>query len=130
MNLALALRHLFPNADATRDFIVTNDRGVQAVAQWNLPEPQPTDAQLTEAWTAVQATQAAKDALWDARLTMADQWAALPAEIRADHAHDYACVEAALIRGDVEAAKLRIQRLTLLPEREPIRAQFLAMFPA
>lgn len=130
MNLALAIRHLFPDADPMRDFRVEDNGSGQFLAVWNLEAPQPTPQQLDTAWVEVQAQQAGAAQLFAARLAMADAFHALPVEIRADHADDYAAIEASIIRGDVAAAKKRVETMPLLPEREALRAQFLAFFPS
>ncbi len=54
MNLALAILHLFPNADPIRDFLVIDRGEGQTIAVWKLPDPQPTQAELETAWAAVQ----------------------------------------------------------------------------
>lgn len=133
MNLALTLRYLYPRA-GENDFAVADHGDGQVIAHWGLPEPQPTAEQLADAWTAVQAAATARETMWQARVAMADAFHALPAQVRADHALDYTAVEAALIRGDVEAARVRVETMQIssaVPEaeREVLRAQFLSFFP-
>lgn len=55
MNRAKAIMHLFPNADPIKDFIVKDDADGTApyIAEWNLSEPQPTEAELAAAWVQV-----------------------------------------------------------------------------
>lgn len=52
MELALAILHLYPEADPHRDFIVQNDNDGNGdyVAQWNLDVDKPTEQQLSAAW--------------------------------------------------------------------------------
>jgi len=64
MNLPNALQHLFPSADPTRDYVVQDDGDGPRIAAWNLPDPQPTLAQLqaaSDAYDAI-AAQAASEA--------------------------------------------------------------------
>ncbi|WP_345912133.1 XkdW family protein [Bacillus altitudinis] len=52
MNLALAVKYLFPDAVIGEDFIVRDDgddRG-QYIENWTLNEPQPSKQELQEAW--------------------------------------------------------------------------------
>lgn len=50
MNLALAILHKYPNADPLEDFRVRDDGSGQYIADWNLPNPKPTQANLNEWW--------------------------------------------------------------------------------
>jgi hypothetical protein len=52
MNMALAIQHIYPNADSVTDFKVqdNNDGKGQFIAEWNLSEPQPDGNQLKTAW--------------------------------------------------------------------------------
>ncbi|MCY7780093.1 XkdW family protein [Bacillus haynesii] len=52
MNLALAVKYLFPNAVIGEDFVIRDDgdgRG-QYIETWNLSDPQPSDKELQVAW--------------------------------------------------------------------------------
>ncbi|MGQ5176911.1 XkdW family protein [Bacillus halotolerans] len=52
MNLALAVKYLFPNAVIGEDFVIRDDgdgRG-QYIEIWNISDPQPSDQELQEAW--------------------------------------------------------------------------------
>lgn len=53
-----ALAHLYPNAAPLRDYTVVERDGVQSIALWNLPQPQPDAAALTTAEAAYDAAQA------------------------------------------------------------------------
>lgn len=53
-----ALTHLFPNAVPLRDYTIVERDGVQSIALWNLPQPQPTQAELEAAEAAYDAAQA------------------------------------------------------------------------
>lgn len=57
MNIALAIMHLFPNANPLIDFIVQDDSDGNGpyLAQWNLEDPQPTEDEIQEAWEAYNA---------------------------------------------------------------------------
>jgi len=59
MNKALAIQHLFPNAKNGTDFEVHDDGEGQYIKFWNLPDPQPTDAELEAAYAGYEAAQAA-----------------------------------------------------------------------
>lgn len=54
MILSIALQQLFPNADPMRDYIVQDDSDGNGpyIAQWNLPDKQPSEAELLAAWEA------------------------------------------------------------------------------
>jgi hypothetical protein len=52
MNKALAIKHLFPTAVPGRDFLVKDDGDGQYIAEWNLQENIPTEAELQSAWEA------------------------------------------------------------------------------
>jgi len=67
MKLANALKHLFPNADPLRDWIVQDDGTGAYIAAWHLPTPQPTPEQLQAASDA-QESQEAQDAQAAAQL--------------------------------------------------------------
>ena len=62
MQLWKALAYLYPNAQPLRDYTIVERDGVQTIAQWNLPQPQPTDAELQAAETAYDAAQAQRQA--------------------------------------------------------------------
>ena len=134
MNIATALLHLFPNADPARDFIVA-DHGQGPVLQgWRLTATQPTEQELETAWTAVQAKQAGAIQVQAARDAMAALYGSLADQVRADHGGDYDAVGKLMDRGDFAAARLRVETMTVstaVPEeeREPLRQQFLAIFP-
>ena len=53
--IILALRYLYPAADPLRDYVVADDGTGPRIAAWNLPAPQPTDAELQAALPAAQA---------------------------------------------------------------------------
>lgn len=63
MNLAIAIGQLFPDADPFGDYIVQDDGAGAYIAQFNLPEPQPTPAELDAAWALWEAGQPARDEL-------------------------------------------------------------------
>jgi XkdW protein/Domain of unknown function (DUF4376) len=50
MNIALAIRHMYPNADSLRDFKVQDDGKGQYIAEWSIKEAQPTKEELQVAW--------------------------------------------------------------------------------
>ena len=54
MNIAQVLEYLFPDANPLLDYIVQDDGEGQFIAQWNLPDTQPTQAELEAAWDATQ----------------------------------------------------------------------------
>jgi hypothetical protein len=78
MNIALAIMHIYPNANPLIDFIVQDDSDGNGpyIAAWNIPDPQPTEEELTAAWTAYEAAEAAKPPV----LTPEQEIAALKAE--------------------------------------------------
>ncbi|AAU23109.1 MULTISPECIES: XkdW family protein [Bacillus] len=52
MNLALAVKYLFPDAIIGEDFIIRDDgdgRG-QYIETWRISAPQPSEKELQEAW--------------------------------------------------------------------------------
>lgn len=55
MNIAQCIQHIYPNAKVAVDFLVQDDSDGSGayIAQWNLPEPQPTQAELAAAWEMV-----------------------------------------------------------------------------
>jgi|Deesub1362A_J573_1020465.scaffolds.fasta_scaffold00740_9 hypothetical protein len=55
MNIAQCLMYLFPDAVPDRDYIVQDDGQGQYIAEWDLPDPQPTQAELEAVWPEVQA---------------------------------------------------------------------------
>ena len=52
MNIAITLQHLFPDSIDRVDWSVVDDGDGQKIAEWNLPDTQPTPEQLNTAWTA------------------------------------------------------------------------------
>lgn len=52
MNISLAISQLFPEADPLTDFLVSDQGDGQFIADWNLPDPQPTEDELRVAWEA------------------------------------------------------------------------------
>ncbi|MEH7481479.1 XkdW family protein [Neobacillus drentensis] len=54
MNISEAIQKLFPNAKpgSDKDFLVMDlaDGEGQFIAEWNLPDPQPTETELQAAW--------------------------------------------------------------------------------
>lgn len=62
MNLAHALRQLFPDASPITDYEIRDDGGGPYIAAWHLAEPQPTPAELQAASDAYDAAQAQADA--------------------------------------------------------------------
>jgi hypothetical protein len=64
MNIAQAIKHLFPNADPMRDFIVRDDGDGNGPyidpAAWKIDAPIPTPEELQAGWEAYQAAEAAK----------------------------------------------------------------------
>ena len=51
MNIAITLQHLFPDSVPRVDWLVVDDGSGQRIAEWNLPDAQPTNEQLNTAWT-------------------------------------------------------------------------------
>lgn len=72
MNLAHALRYLFPNASPQRDYEIRDDGSGPYIAIWNLQAAQPTVAEL----------QAASDAYDTAAAQAASEAAALRTRVR------------------------------------------------
>lgn len=58
MNLAGALRYLFPNADPIRDYEIRDEGQGAFIAEWRLAAAQPTAAELQAASDAYDAAQA------------------------------------------------------------------------
>lgn len=60
MNISQSILFLYPNTNPLTDFIVQDDSDGNGpyIAQWNLTEPQPTEAELQAAWDAMQPTDA------------------------------------------------------------------------
>jgi hypothetical protein len=58
-HIAHALAYLYPDADPREDYQITSIDGVESIAVWNLPDPQPTPEQLQIAADAYLAEQAA-----------------------------------------------------------------------
>jgi len=52
MNIAITLQHLFPDSLDRVDWSVVDDGDGQRIAEWNLPDTQPTSEQLNAAWSA------------------------------------------------------------------------------
>ena len=50
MNIAITLQHLFPDSTPRVDWSVVDDGDGQVIAEWNLPDAQPTNEQLNTAW--------------------------------------------------------------------------------
>jgi XkdW protein len=51
MNIALALKHLFPDKKQPDDYYVFEEvDGVPEIIKWNIEEPQPTEEELQAAW--------------------------------------------------------------------------------
>jgi XkdW protein len=50
MNIALALKHLFPDKVQSDDYYVFEVDGVPEIIKWNMEVPQPTEAELQVAW--------------------------------------------------------------------------------
>lgn len=61
MQLAHALRHLFPDADPRRDYQIEDDGNGPRIAFWYLPDPEPTPAELEAASAAFDAAKAQAD---------------------------------------------------------------------
>lgn len=55
MNVSKSIQHIYPQARQLIDFIVQDDSDGNGpyIAQWNLPQPQPTQAELEAAWELV-----------------------------------------------------------------------------
>jgi uncharacterized protein involved in exopolysaccharide biosynthesis len=62
MILSIAIRELFLDANPLKDYIIQDDGAGQFIAQWNLPDPQPTPAEIDAAWAVWEAGQPARDA--------------------------------------------------------------------
>ena len=52
MNIAITLQHLFPDSTPRVDWLVVDDGSGPVLAEWNLPDTQPTQTQLNAAWSA------------------------------------------------------------------------------
>ena len=52
MNIAITLQHLFPDSTPRVDWLVVDDGSGPVIAEWNLPDTQPTQTQLNAAWSA------------------------------------------------------------------------------
>lgn len=81
MILSIAIQQLFPNADPIHDYIIQDDGSGPYIAQWNLPDPEPTPAELDAAWADFEAGQPARDLLIQqqvdaAAFTDLPEWAA------------------------------------------------------
>lgn len=63
MNIALVIQHLYPTAKPLVDFWVRDDSDGNGpyIAAWNLPDPQPTQAELEAAWAAYEANRKATE---------------------------------------------------------------------
>lgn len=61
MNLANALRYLFPNASPLRDYEIRDEGAGAYIAVWNLQAAQPTEAELQAASDAYDAAKAQAD---------------------------------------------------------------------
>lgn len=54
MILTQAIREIYPSVDFEVDVVVRDDGdGVVYIAYWGLPDPQPSEAELTLAWLSV-----------------------------------------------------------------------------
>lgn len=62
MILAHALQQFLPNANPRTDYILQDDGEGVYIKEWNLPDPQPTEAELEAAWDAWVADQPLRDA--------------------------------------------------------------------
>ena len=56
MNIAITLQHLFPDSIDRVDWSVVDDGDGPFIAEWNLPDAQPTPEQLNAAWLAASST--------------------------------------------------------------------------
>lgn len=56
MNIALAIMHLYPQANPMTDFIVQDDSDGNGayIAKWNMEEDQPTEEEMQAAWDALE----------------------------------------------------------------------------
>lgn len=61
MNIAQSILHKYPNADPLKDFRVQDDGEGQYIAEWNLPDPQPTVDELVVAWDTREANRKANE---------------------------------------------------------------------
>lgn len=127
-SLAEAILHLYPEADLERRVIV-GDRGDGVkIERWDSTlGPEPSAQQIAAAKLQVQAKKTAAARFQSARLSMADLFHSLAVDIRAEYLAQYSAIEKAFDRGDAEAGVRAIQTMTLKPEHEDIRAQFLAL---
>ena len=50
MNIVTVLQFRYPDSDPTRDWEVRDDGQGQFISVWNLPDPQPTEAELRVIW--------------------------------------------------------------------------------
>jgi ATP-dependent Clp protease ATP-binding subunit ClpA len=57
MNIAQTIVYLYPEAKPFIDFVIQDDSDGSGpyIAAWNLPDPQPTEADLQAAWDELQA---------------------------------------------------------------------------
>jgi hypothetical protein len=56
-----ALAYLFPNAHNLAGYVIQDDGNGPYIAQWGLPDPQPTETELAAAIVAYDAAQAQRD---------------------------------------------------------------------
>lgn len=61
MNIANALRYLFPNANPLRDYEIRDEGAGPYIAAWRLAEAQPSEAELQAASDAYDVTKAQAD---------------------------------------------------------------------
>jgi len=62
MDTNTTLMYLFPDVDRYVSWRVEQSGDIQTITEWNLPDPQPTDAELEAAWPAAEADKATKKA--------------------------------------------------------------------
>jgi hypothetical protein len=62
MNIPNALVYLFPTANPLRDYTIADDGSGPRIIAWNLPQAQPTEAELQAASDAYDAAKAQADA--------------------------------------------------------------------
>ena len=66
MDINTTLVYLFPNEDQYTAWKIYQKDGVQSIIEWNIADPQPTQAELDAAWPAAETDKATKKAAKDA----------------------------------------------------------------
>lgn len=107
LNMALALRWLYPTARLPEDIALADDGSGPQIIAWRLPTPQPTDAELAAALPAAQ-TRAAAQAEMD--------------EVGVELSERYTLHARALALGKVETAReIEEEAASLLAYQQEVR---------